>query len=546
MRLFGIPLARPEDPPSICTGQALVPERTGRSAAVILRVLALASVLTACGEDINSPAILAPDDPRFSVSPALGAEAFDLDAEWASVAENVVKGFAGYHKASSGEYIVSVSHPAASEQARILVTSWLAAAGRTSASVRTRDVAYGFDQLVLWKTLLVPLLGDRVYWVDADEVRNTVTLGIESMADRESILEAAVALGVPSEAITVIETGEPVERATLQDYVRPVVGGLQIQFSKSGRTANCTLGFNATQGTVNGFVTASHCSSSKFQKDNTVQYQNSLNISSERIGTEFKDPSSGRDSDASYFSFDSGVNRDWGRIARTTAAAVNQAGPLTIDGSYPRFRITSKGSNTIQVFGELVNKVGRTSGWTQGQIVRTCVTLSSLPCQWEALVWSEGGDSGSPIFQQAGSSEPDASRVSLWGVLWGGPVGDWTTTWYSPISGVEQDLGTLNVTCDPNVSTCYPPPYATINGYMTIKTAGTYTWTASAYHGDGTYTYQWYYRPDGAGTWSSVGTGTSVSRYVDSSDYPGFELRLTVTSVGMSYTAELPVAVLIL
>lgn len=512
------------------------------AAAVTLLLL-----LAGCADDPTLPSALEPAAPQLLQIDAASEIAHDLDAEWANIAQNILPGFAGYYRDHSGEYVVAISDISQSDRARMLVESWLTAAGKTDAILRVRQVGHGFAELKAWKDQATHLVdGTNVYWLDVDEIANKLVFGVESVADASAVWSAARSEGVPENALAVVLASQPVERASLQDYVRPVVGGLQIQFSASGNTYTCTHGFNATQDGVNGFVTNSHCSSTKFGKDNTVQYQNSAGVSAERIGTEYKDPSSGRDSDASYFSYDSGVDRDWGHIARTTYSEVNERGSLTIDATYPRFRITSKGTNSVQVVGELVNKVGRTSGWTQGQITRTCVTLSSLPCQWEAMVWSEHGDSGSPIFQQNGSSEPDASRVSLWGILWGGPIGDWTTSWYSPLSGVENDLGTLNVVCDPNVTTCYPPPHAAIDGFLTIKTEGTYTWDANASHGDGTYTYQWHYQPDGSSTWYSLGTGSSASRYVDGSDYPGFALRLVVSSAGMSDTEEVYVAVLII
>jgi subtilisin family serine protease len=77
-----------------------------------------------------------------------------------------------------------------------------------------------------------------------------------------------------------------------------------------------------------------------------------------------------------------------------------------------------------------------------------------------------------------------------------------------------------------------PPPAANITGASTISTAGTYTWAANASGGNGSYTYSWEYRVQG-GTWSVVGSGSSYSRSITSAS-PDFELRVTVTSAGLS------------
>ena len=75
-------------------------------------------------------------------------------------------------------------------------------------------------------------------------------------------------------------------------------------------------------------------------------------------------------------------------------------------------------------------------------------------------------------------------------------------------------------------------PTANITGPSSITSAGTYAWQANAAGGDGTYTYGWEYRVQG-GTWSYAGSGSSYSRSVATTD-PDFELRVTVTSAGLS------------
>ena len=460
----------------------------------------------------------------------------DLDAEWARIARTQVHGFVGYWRSGDGAYIVAIAPPGDARQAEEFVRQSLATRGQL-ASVRSRSVIFSFDQLYEWKTQLSSLLlNPSIYWVDIDETANQLVFGVESLRVQDEILQAVTAVHALPAAISVIESQLPVERTTLQDYFRPVPGGVQI-VSTAG---TCTLGFNATRWSISGFITAAHCSTTKFSTDGTVQNQNGSTL---RIGVEYSDPSTPRRSDASMYQYDAGVAPDWGHLARTTYASVNSRGSSTIDGLKPTFRITTKASNGVHLVGELVNKMGRTSGWTQGQVLRTCVSLGSLPCQWEARVWSEPGDSGSPMFQQTGPLEPEAGRISMWGVLWGGPVNDWTTTWYAPISAVEQDLGSLNFTCDPNASSCIPPPYATISGYPTIKRQGEYTYTVTPYHGDGSYTYAWERCDYWGQNCYGLGNGTSVTLYFQSGD-PITQLRVAVTSAGQTYIDQMQINVL--
>ncbi len=78
-----------------------------------------------------------------------------------------------------------------------------------------------------------------------------------------------------------------------------------------------------------------------------------------------------------------------------------------------------------------------------------------------------------------------------------------------------------------------PPVGANITGTTSITAAGTYAWAANASGGTGTYTYSWEYRLQGGSTWTVVGTGSSYSRNVTSTQ-AAFELRVTVTSGGVS------------
>jgi hypothetical protein len=118
---------------------------------------------------------------------------------------------------------------------------------------------------------------------------------------------------------------------------------------------------------------------------------------------------------------------------------------LTLDGN--RFRITSKGVATL---AEIVNKVGRTTGWTSGEVSKKCVNTGVSGtnivqlCQDWVRAASGGGDSGSPVFKIIVNGGND---VQLRGMLWGGGTEKNGTQVfvYSPIANIEEELGPISV-----------------------------------------------------------------------------------------------------
>lgn len=78
-----------------------------------------------------------------------------------------------------------------------------------------------------------------------------------------------------------------------------------------------------------------------------------------------------------------------------------------------------------------------------------------------------------------------------------------------------------------------PTLVPTITGPTSITAAGTYTWNTTVTGGNGTNTYAWEYRVQG-GTWTSVGCGCASYTRTVSAGNPSFELRVTVTSNGLT------------
>lgn len=320
------------------------------------------------------------------------------------------------------------------------------------AGVHIRQGDYEFAELVGWRLELRALLAlPGVVYLDVDETMNRVVLGVDATSrskslDRDRLERELQFRAVPREAVVVRETAPFAEVLGVQDKFRPAPGGVQIHFT----SFLCTLGFNATLGKVSGFVTNSHCSAARGTSDGTRYYQSTT--AGGAIGTKMVDPAyitdsrcpAGRKcrfSDSAFVKYDKKNLGNFARIARPTGA-----GSLNLNPGGARFTIKGKADGAAA--GQVVNKVGRSTGWSAGPVTSTCVDISSsvteytMFCQGLARANVAGGDSGSPVFVRTKRND-----VTLVGLLWaGGTDGAGNTVFaFSPLENVELELGALKV-----------------------------------------------------------------------------------------------------
>lgn len=379
--------------------------------------------------------------------PAVPAERATLDGMFGQVAVQV-PAFGGMF-VRDGVLNVYLSDPA---QATVTVQAIEAIFGASyvpSGGVRFLRASYEFAQLSAWHNRMGSLFRIRgVVLTDIDEETNRLEVGVESAAYVGAVGASVAGLGIPRAAVNVVEREPIVPAATLRDRIRPIEGGIQIAFSMF----LCTLGFNGVRAGVNGFVVNSHCTDVQGGVESTKHYQPNV-ASGNLIGTEIADPQYTIDkcmqngilgrvcrySDSAYDRREPGVTADQGFLARTDGI---NTGSLTIAG---QFRIVSEGPSSV---GATVNKVGRTTGWTQGQVTDTCAnvgvfgTLIVQLCQDIVGAGVGGGDSGSPVFAITSGND-----VQLRGILWGGNANG-TIFVYSPIANIERtdELGPI-ATC---------------------------------------------------------------------------------------------------
>eukprot|EP00803_Ostreobium_quekettii_P005773 evm.model.scf_2689.1 EVM.evm.TU.scf_2689.1 scf_2689:6497-7918(+) len=320
-------------------------------------------------------------------------------------------------------------------------------------SVRILDARFSLLELDAIRRSISGALGDRdVAYTDLDEGANAVTVGVTPGPDPEAVLARLAGLGIAPLAINV-EVAPPIveqQGVTLRTFVRPTPGGSQIS---EGRRF-CTLGFNALLDGFPGFVTNSHCSrrTTHGALEGTIMGSPRRR---QRLGVEAADPAGFRGggcppgrrcrmSDSAFFSYDDGV----AGFGITRTVSVNR-GTLEVNRTSPVLEI-GPGPPAVAV-GTLVEKVGRTTGWTRGRVLRTCVDYNipgrdiTYLCQTmvarlpgETQPYSGGGDSGAPVFVRDGPGP-----VTLAGIHWGGE-GDAIGV-FSPLEGVRRDLGGLVV-----------------------------------------------------------------------------------------------------
>ena len=282
---------------------------------------------------------------------------------------------------------------------------------------------------------------------DNDEANGRLVFGVENEHVIPAVRTVLSQLGVPGSDYEIRVTAPIHQVATLRDVWRPTQAGIQIHFPGF----LCSMGFNADAGGERSFITASHCTTTQGGVESTPYWQPLSTVDPTVIATEVADPEYFtfktnsdcprgklcRYSDASRAAYSSGVASTRGAIARTTGA---NNGSLEVVGS---FDVTAQSDAGL---GATVNKVGRTTGWTQGPVTNTCVNTNvfasriHLLCQTFVAAGVAGGDSGSGVFAITRKND-----VTLVGILWGGS-GDGQTFVFSPMSGVTRELGPLTAT----------------------------------------------------------------------------------------------------
>jgi hypothetical protein len=409
---------------------------------ILIVSLASGSMLLAsgCSDDLTQPTL--PTDQLHPV----GAVVQQGETDDPVALARGVPGFGGFFVDEQGTPTIYLKDAAQRGTAERALTPWFSSHGRAPATMRVRRADFDWTALDRWFTQAsVEALGvPGVVFADADEARNRVRIGVEHATAAAQVRVVLARLGVPASAVMVDAT-EPIRQlATLRGAVRPVVAGVQINFPGF----LCSVGFNASRSGTRGFVTASHCTSIQGGVEGTPYRQPLESVRPIQIATETVDPGyptggscpAGRicrRSDAAFAKYINGTQNTLGRIARTSSTSPTDR---TVVGNWT---ITADALSSSFTIGLKVNKVGRTTGWSQGPVTNTCVNVNvsgtniTQLCQTIVSATVAGGDSGADVF-----AITSGTNVKLSGVLWGGST-DGRTFVFSPLANVKGELGAL-------------------------------------------------------------------------------------------------------
>ncbi len=398
--------------------------------------LAALVFFAACSDAPQSPAPIGVDRPA---TPSVLAGARGQEE-----LVRQIPGFGGMFIDENGTPNVYLTDIENALDAEMDVASFMRDRGFDALPIKAHRANFTIPQLDEWftETAKSTLGHDGVVAVDIDDRSNRLSIGVVDPSQVEMIRDRVLGLGIPQEALDVTVTGPIQTAVTLQDGVRPVQGGLQINFGFFA----CTLGFNvsAVDGVAEpSFITNSHCTDVQGGTEDTRYFQPVFFVANSFIGREVADPTYDpidcfdgfvcRYSDAARVRYDRGVSYTLGKIYRTTAP---NNFDITIDGEW------SLVTKRRAVVGQTVSKVGRTTGWSEGAVLATGV--ATLQSGTNIVILDQsfadgpvgGGDSGSPVMFT------DDDHAALTGILWGSGGSFYV---FSPIANVEMELGRLTI-----------------------------------------------------------------------------------------------------
>lgn len=369
---------------------------------------------------------------------------------------------AGEPPAPSGDAYQALQRDVRSRIAAVYGEPFLAA---YPGEVRVADAEYRLLDLARWRVAMDRALAlPGVLSTDLDEGRNRVSIGVEDAAARRRVLAEAERLGIPDGAVLVeVVVPDVNQQASVRSRRRPLHGGVQIEADTGVFSfKTCTLGFNAIHDGVRGFVTNSHCTRNQGGNQGTAFHQpDDPLFGSNHVGDEVFDPpyraaSFGpcppgrrcRTSDSAFVRYRGDGLFGGALVARTTAESSRTIDPVDSSDFIA-------GVNRFPLQGFVLDKVGRTTGWTSGTVTQTCAHIAVGGTDLTALCsyrvsqddltdgpLSLPGDSGSPVFRRSAANRD----VELHGILWGGPAdGSGSSLVFSSILFVENELAPLQV-----------------------------------------------------------------------------------------------------
>ncbi len=399
--------------------------------------------------------------------------------------EEQVEGFGGLYLDENGAYIAYLKDKSDKSQLNSIIRSFTAPDRIAfEREVIIKKGLFSFGELATWRELITAFLltSNKFHFVSSvhiHEVVNRVIVGIHQDYWEDKSTDSVKnfiqqTLLIPEEAVVFEKEFDEYEERDDYDFdeltgdtferQRPIIGGLRI----SSDSGTCSMGFLGLFDDKPVFVTNGHCTENPHGNSNTLYFQGDRDDLANAVGMEIADGPQSLDkcvtpnsdcwpcrwSDSAIAGIDEHVEHARGYIAKTVRKSEEWMveGSRIIDEDDPVFTIVDILEDDI-LTGMSLHKVGGNSGWTSGEVIRTCVDSRRsrheiiLQCQHRArYATSGGGTSGSPVFKRvAGDFEGIENPVALVGIHRASSNRDQANGYsaFSPIDGVLKDFNGL-------------------------------------------------------------------------------------------------------
>jgi len=377
----------------------------------------------------------------------------------------LIPGFGGFFFDRLGNLNVYLTQSSQREAAVNVLTEFFANHQVSIATRRQPDVAalrvlkaeFEWLQLQAWAHAIL----DRSEGIagferfDVNESSNSIEIGVRNEPARLRVELLVASLAIPRSAtlISIVEPEKDFDH-TLASLFNPIIGGVGIVYNYIGTAPPCTLGVNVRRTAVADtlFLTAGHCTPYPYQPgDNSLFWQPDFNGSV--FGRVWSSPApfTGQDcpiGEACRYAdvllgihtTGSGRTKTLGSVARTTYSSATN-GSVRVDHNSPAWTITQNALYPFQ--GELLSKVGRTTGWTEGFVISTGQRIRGAQgvvflSQARVDAGADEGDSGAPVFGII-----QAGNIRFMGILRGGVSGQSFS--FSPYGNIQEDMGILSL-----------------------------------------------------------------------------------------------------
>jgi streptogrisin C len=298
-------------------------------------------------------------------------------------------------KAQGAQYAGSWIERKANGSFQLVVATTAIRPQTSAAGVEYRTVRHSLADLDASKAQLDTMLaqGAKVpkgvygWYVDVQSNSVVVTVG---KGQQQAAINFVAASGADVQNVRFVTEDQPSLRSTLQ-------GGLgYLRNPGDGYLYACSIGFNVSQGTTPGFVSAGHCGPTVGEP---VYFEGSAGTGPQwSIGPQIGNFA------ASRFPQPGQTGNDWSWVKVLAGNTL----PPTVYG-WGKGDATVHGS-TVAGVGTAICRSGRTSGWRCGTIEATGVTVTyssgeTIVNLTRTTACSEGGDSGGSFITGPGQAQ---------------------------------------------------------------------------------------------------------------------------------------------